>query len=504
VEILSLVQRCTDAIAVADRLLAYIDDDESAGRLEVALSGALWLTARWEEAETRGRAALGRPGLSSALRARLEALHALALSRVRSRSEAQPTAEHALATSGMAADRTGRLFSLHALAEIARNAGDHRTSLTLFRQLRAEDELVYFAQEIMALQHLDRYSDAETLLAQAWQQADRDNAAALPSLLYAQIWQDYNLARLDGAETAARTLVTLGRELGSRVCQIESASVLTAVALVRGDVAEARRRGSACAPAETADLAHVPVLLLVRGWLMAEEGDPALAVKLLTPLLQSASGELDPWPWKPGWMPVLARIGLSGGDPGFAARAAELAEEGARRNTGVATFEAIALGVRGLLEDDLHRLARAADAAVRSPRPLIRAGILEDYGSALVRAGDLPAAGSLLDQAWVLYDEAAAGTARARVQRVMRAAGIRRSWWTAAGSRPTSGWEALTETEMRVARLISNGHTNKSAAAQLNVSVNTVGTHLRSIFAKLEVRSRVQLTNLVNEHQLVG
>jgi DNA-binding NarL/FixJ family response regulator len=57
---------------------------------------------------------------------------------------------------------------------------------------------------------------------------------------------------------------------------------------------------------------------------------------------------------------------------------------------------------------------------------------------------------------------------------------------------------------MRVARLISNGHTNKSAAAQLNVSVNTVGTHLRSIFAKLEVRSRVQLTNLVNEHQLVG
>jgi hypothetical protein len=149
-------------------------------------------------------------------------------------------AEHALATSGMAADRTGRLFSLHALAEIARNAGDHRTSLSLFRQLRAEDELVYFAQEIMALQHLDRYADAGMLLAQAWQQAGHDSAAALPSLLYAQIWQDYNLARLDGAETAARTLMTLGRELGSRVCQMESASVLTAVALVRGDVAAAR------------------------------------------------------------------------------------------------------------------------------------------------------------------------------------------------------------------------------------------------------------------------
>jgi DNA-binding CsgD family transcriptional regulator/tetratricopeptide (TPR) repeat protein len=504
VEILSLVQRCTDAMAVTDQLLAYIDDDESAGRLEVALSRALWLTARWEEAEARGRAALERPGLSPMLRSRLEALHALALSRVGSRSQAQPVAERALAASRMAADRTGRLFSLHALAEIARNAGDHRTSLSLFRQLRAEDETVYFAQEIMALQHLDRYADAGTLLTQAWREAGHDSAAALPSLLYAQIWQDYNLARLDGAETAARTLMALGRELGSRVCQMESASVLTAVALVHGDVAEARRRGSLRAPAETADLAHVPVLVLVRGWLMAEEGDPALAVKLLTPLLQSASEEVDPWPWKPGWMPLLARIGLAGGDAGFAAQAAELAAEGAARNPGVATFEAIALGLRGLLDDDLQRLAQAADVAARSPRPLVRAGILEDYGRALVRAGDLVAAGDSLDQAWTCYDEAGAGSARARVQRVMRAAGIRRSWWTAAGSRPASGWAALTETEIRVARLISHGHTNKSAAAQLNVSVNTIGTHLRSIFAKLEVRSRVQLTNMVNEHQLVG
>ena len=64
-----------------------------------------------------------------------------------------------------------------------------------------------------------------------------------------------------------------------------------------------------------------------------------------------------------------------------------------------------------------------------------------------------------------------------------------------------AGWAALTETEMRVARLISDGHTNKSAAAQLNVSANTVGTHLRSVFAKLDVRSRVQLTNLLNARE---
>jgi DNA-binding CsgD family transcriptional regulator len=51
---------------------------------------------------------------------------------------------------------------------------------------------------------------------------------------------------------------------------------------------------------------------------------------------------------------------------------------------------------------------------------------------------------------------------------------------------------------MRVARLIGEGRTNKSAAAELGVSANTVGTHLRSVFSKLGVQSRVQLTNLLH------
>jgi DNA-binding CsgD family transcriptional regulator len=90
--------------------------------------------------------------------------------------------------------------------------------------------------------------------------------------------------------------------------------------------------------------------------------------------------------------------------------------------------------------------------------------------------------------------------ARAGVQREMRAAGLRRAWWPAAPPRQASGWAALTEAELRVARLITEGHTNKSAAAQLGVSPNTVGTHLRTVFGKLGVRSRVQLTNFMNRN----
>ncbi|HEX3964528.1 MAG TPA: AAA family ATPase [Trebonia sp.] len=498
VEVLSLVQRCTDALAVADRLLAYLDDDESAGRLEVALSRALWLTARWEESEERTRATLERPGLPAALRARLEALHALALSRVRSPVVARSVAERALAASRVAVDQAGRLFALHALAEVARNAGDHRSSLSYFRQLRTESEPAYIAQEIMTLQHLDRYSHAETMLAQAWQQSGNDGPGILPSLLYAQIWQDYNLGRLDGADAAARTLLRLGGELGSRICQLESAAILSGTALVRGDAEEARRRISLGGRAEAAELAHVPVLMLVQGWLLAEEGDPAMAVALLTPLLKAAADELDPWPWKPGWTRMLMRTGLAAGDTDFAARVVEVAEEGAQRNPGVATFEAIAQGLRGLLDHDLDRLAQAAEIVTRSPRPLVRAGVFEDYGRELLAAGDRTGGGDRLDQAWALYDEAGARARRSAVQQAMRATGIRRSWWASAQSRPLGGWASLTEAEIRVAKLIADGHTNKSAASELGVSANTVGTHLRSVFTKLDVCSRVQLTNLLH------
>jgi DNA-binding NarL/FixJ family response regulator len=48
-----------------------------------------------------------------------------------------------------------------------------------------------------------------------------------------------------------------------------------------------------------------------------------------------------------------------------------------------------------------------------------------------------------------------------------------------------------------VARLIADGRTNRAAAREMGISVNTVGTHVSSIFAKLGVRSRLQLFHAV-------
>jgi DNA-binding CsgD family transcriptional regulator len=61
------------------------------------------------------------------------------------------------------------------------------------------------------------------------------------------------------------------------------------------------------------------------------------------------------------------------------------------------------------------------------------------------------------------------------------------------------GWDSLTDTERSVAELIAEGATNRQAAERLLVSPYTVDSHLRSIFRKLDLNSRVDLARLVLE-----
>jgi len=61
----------------------------------------------------------------------------------------------------------------------------------------------------------------------------------------------------------------------------------------------------------------------------------------------------------------------------------------------------------------------------------------------------------------------------------------------------------LTVREREVLRLIAEGLTNVQIARQLVISVHTVNAHVRSIFNKLDVPSRIAATRFALEQKLV-
>ena len=135
----------------------------------------------------------------------------------------------------------------------------------------------------------------------------------------------------------------------------------------------------------------------------------------------------------------------------------------------------------------------------RSPRPLALAAAWEDLGLAQQQQGIADSGIDALTQALILFARAGATRDAARLRSRLRALGIRRRVATA--EKPAKGWAAMTKSELAVAELVANGLTNREIAERLFVSPHTVNTHLRHVFAKLEVNSRVDLTRLATERR---
>jgi DNA-binding NarL/FixJ family response regulator len=61
----------------------------------------------------------------------------------------------------------------------------------------------------------------------------------------------------------------------------------------------------------------------------------------------------------------------------------------------------------------------------------------------------------------------------------------------------------LTPHEMRLLRLLVDGHTYKTAAVELHSSVNTIGFHMRNIYRKLQVHSKSEAVVKAMRHRLI-
>jgi DNA-binding CsgD family transcriptional regulator len=192
--------------------------------------------------------------------------------------------------------------------------------------------------------------------------------------------------------------------------------------------------------------------------------------------------------------PQLMRIAVAAGDEELAEHAIAQAEHRCELNPGVVSFKAALAHARGLWQASACDLQTAASLFAAGPRPLATASALEDLGRLQARDGVADKAIASLDRALAIDVQAGARRDAARVRGRLRQLGVRRR--IVISRRPATGWEALTSAEAAVAQLASEGRTNREIAETLFLSPHTVNTHLRHIFDKLGVNSRVSLTRM--------
>ena len=236
---------------------------------------------------------------------------------------------------------------------------------------------------------------------------------------------------------------------------------------------------------------------------LLETGQPEPAAELL---VGSAGGEeltLIPGSGRAHTFELLTRCWLALDQRQEAERAAAAADAWASR---VQLPLARAWADRAAAALDLH----AGDPASAAERALAAAAAADEVGApidaavsrtlagrALAQAGQRERAAEELRRAAAELDACGALRYRDHAESELRKLGHRIHRRTRRGKSDGAGLESLSERELQVARLVLDSKTNPEIAAELFLSKKTVETHLRNIFRKLDVSSRIELARAV-------
>jgi DNA-binding NarL/FixJ family response regulator len=216
---------------------------------------------------------------------------------------------------------------------------------------------------------------------------------------------------------------------------------------------------------------------------------------------------------------VLGAIPAAWRSLGFAALAAAYAEtnrpEEAAQAVAVAEAHAAAVGLPMAIAWTHHAAAsvalhrgdfdEAAERALASAAASEEVGVVVEAALARVLAGRALAAGAnddasaeQFERAAETFDRAGADRHRQATEQHLRGLGRRVYRRSRSGTAPDGdGLNSLTAREQEIARLVTDRRTNPEIAAELFLSQKTVETHLRNIFRKVSVTSRVELARAV-------
>jgi DNA-binding CsgD family transcriptional regulator len=271
---------------------------------------------------------------------------------------------------------------------------------------------------------------------------------------------------------------------------VPAVSAFTCLALVeRGalDEAEVVMAASGCGP-ELPEVLHMNFAFWARSILRVAQGRLAEALDDLTEFRRrSERVELyNPTiPWRAEAALVHARVGEHDAAAVLAGEYDELA-----RAWGTPRTIGISARTRGLLaggQDGLALMREAVEAHAASPARLEYARSLVELGAALRRDGRRSEAIELLRRAAEVATHCGASVLAGRAREELGIAG-------AVGRHHAfSGIDALTPSELRIARMAADGTTNREIAEALFVTAKTVENHLGRAYAKLGIGSRTAL-----------
>lgn len=504
VRLLAWAGRPVQAAARADDALAAGLDAAAEARLRVGLAEAMIFRGLPHGVLEQLACARRLNGLADAELAPLLAAAAHARLFTGRLDAVEQDVRDAVAAADRVGDEASACFALLARAIRLRSEG------LLDESLRAAEEAVARADNgpVEARHRHPRLFLAPTLFtlgrvgeADATYLSGRALAEQLGSVWSLPAWSAFrslllrSVGRWDEAVAEAEAAVQLGDELELPNVTPMAYAVLAEIAAHRDDLAAARRY------VELGDaLGHRGVTWTAQflAWgaaaVHAARGDHAGAGARLVDAGFDA-GALDLIVMDHGPGPRMVHVMLSAGERTRAERVCAVAEAAAQKNPAVTVLRAGALHCRGLLDDDPARLAdAAAEFASTEFRPGLSAAC-EDAGVACVAHGDRAGGVKMLEQAREIHLDLEALRDVARVEARLRALGVRRRRDRGrAGVEP--GWGGLTPAEMRIAQLVAEGLSNPEIAERLFISRHTVESHLKHIFTKLRIGSRVELATI--------
>lgn len=295
--------------------------------------------------------------------------------------------------------------------------------------------------------------------------------------------QGHTLARMgehDAAHAAAEAAIELSADLGEWHEGL-SYQVLASAALAAGDVSAADEAITASVQRLGGQRESAVLFRAQAARVALARGDAIAARRFADQSVSETSG----WHLASA-LAIRARVALAQGEPEQAERDAHDALAVAADVTAYLdvpdTLECVAgIAARADSHREAARLLGAADA-MRLRTGSVRFKIDESGYQNLLATLREALSDSEFESLWA---EGARLSTEEAIAYAQRGRGERK--------RPSSGWAALTPTELEVVRLVAEGLGNKDIAAQLFISHRTVQTHLTHVYTKLGFTSRVQL-----------